>query len=124
MKQSKSKSIHPIKTAGIGLAVGIVNGIFGAGGGTLLVPAMERFMDVETHKAHATALAVILPLSVVSAVVYLLKVSTDWSAVILVSIGGVAGGLLGANLLNRLSSAWLHKIFAVFLAAAAIRMIF
>ncbi len=117
MKQSS-------KTAAIGLAVGVINGIFGAGGGTVLVPALERYLNVETHKAHATALAVILPLSVVSCVVYLLRVPADWSAVLWVSLGGVAGGLLGANLLNKLSAGWLHKLFAVFLAAAAIRMIF
>jgi uncharacterized membrane protein YfcA len=108
----------------IGVAVGIVNGIFGAGGGTLLVPALERYLNMETHKAHATALAVILPLCAVSSVVYLMRVPTDWGAVLWVSLGGVAGGLLGANLLRKLSAGWLHKIFAVFLAAAAIRMIF
>ncbi len=113
-----------VKTAVVGTAVGVINGIFGAGGGTLLVPALERFMDLETHKAHATAVAVILPLCVVSAAVYLFRVPTDWFAVMWVSLGGIAGGVTGANLLNKLSAAWLHKLFAVFLAAAAVRMIF
>ena len=40
-----------------GLVTGFVNGLFGSGGGTLVVPAMERFLCVETHKAHATAIS-------------------------------------------------------------------
>jgi uncharacterized membrane protein YfcA len=113
-----------LKTAAIGTAVGIVNGVFGAGGGTLLVPALENYMGLEAHKAHATAIAVILPLCAVSAAVYLWRVPADWTAVMWVSLGGMAGGVAGANLLNKLTSKWLHKLFAVFLAAAALRSIF
>ena len=51
------------KKAAIGLVTGFANGLFGSGGGTIVVPAMERFLKVEEHKAHATAIAVILPLS-------------------------------------------------------------
>jgi len=108
----------------IGLVVGLANGLFGAGGGTVLVPALERFKPLETHKAHATALAVILPLSIVSAVVYVWGVEVDWPAVGLVSAGGVVGGVLGAKLLNKLSAGWLNMLFGLFLAVGAIRMLF
>jgi len=108
----------------IGLAAGLANGLFGAGGGTLLVPALEKFMKFETRKAHATTLAVILPLSIISAVVYTWGVDVDWKAVLLVSAGGVAGGILGAKLLNKLSGAWLNMLFGAFLAMGALRMLF
>jgi len=108
----------------IGLAAGLANGLFGAGGGTLLVPALEKFLKFETHKAHATTLAVILPLSVISAVVYTWGVDVDWTALLLVSIGGVVGGIIGAKLLNKLSGAWLNMLFGIFLAAGALRMLF
>jgi len=111
-------------TLPIGLLVGLANGLFGAGGGTVLVPALERFKPLETHKAHATALAVILPLSVVSAVVYVWGVDVDWPAVGLVSAGGVVGGVLGAKLLSKISAGWLNIIFGLFMAAGAVRMLF
>jgi len=108
----------------IGLVVGLVNGLFGAGGGTLLVPAMQKFLKFDTHKSHATALAVILPLSVVSAIVYIWGVDVSWWAVLLVSVGGIAGGILGAKLLNKISGAWLNMLFGAFLIVGAVRMFF
>ena len=111
------------KTALVAITGGFVNGLFGSGGGTIFVPGSQKFLGFETHKAHATTVAVILPLSIVSAVVYAAGVGVDWMAVACVSAGGVAGGYLGAKLLNRLSDTRLHKLFGVFMIAAAIRMI-
>ena len=111
-------------TIPIGLIVGLANGLFGSGGGTLLVPALEKFKPLETHKAHATALAVILPLSVISALIYVWGVEVDWYAVIFVSAGGIAGGAIGAKLLSKISAGWLNILFGLFLAAGAIRMLF
>jgi len=108
----------------IGVVIGFVNGLFGAGGGSLLVPALEKFQKYETHKAHATTVAVILPLSVVSAVVYIWGVDVDWSAVLWVSFGGVAGGFVGAKLLSKLGGMWLNILFGAFLAFGAVRMLF
>jgi uncharacterized membrane protein YfcA len=114
-----SKKIIPI-----GLVVGIANGLFGAGGGTLLVPALQKFLKLDTHKSHATALAVILPLSVVSAIIYIWGVDVNWWAVLFVSAGGVVGGVIGAKLLKKLAAWWVNIIFGVFLAIGAVRMLF
>jgi len=108
----------------IGIIVGIANGLFGAGGGTLLVPALEKFKKFETHKAHATTLAIILPLSIVSAIVYIWGVDVDWKSVLLVSAGGITGGIIGAKLLNHISAGWLNMLFGLFLIAGATRMLF
>jgi hypothetical protein len=109
----------------IGMAAGICNGLFGAGGGTVLVPGLEKFIPLETHKAHATALAVMLPLSLASVLVYTLSgtVEVKWMTVLYVSAGGVAGGVIGAKLLRKLSAAWLNILFGLFLAAGALRML-
>ena len=90
----------------------------------MLVPALEKFKRYETHKAHATTVAVILPLSVLSAVVYTKGVDVDWRAVLWVSLGGVAGGIIGAKLLSKLAGKWLNILFGLFLAAGAVRMLF
>ena len=121
MKKSMTTSIA---TPIIGTAVGFANGLFGSGGGTLLVPALQRYFKIQTHKSHATALTVILPLSVVSAFIYVRGDAVDWQAVMWITAGGVPGGLAGAMLLNKISAVWLHKIFGAFMIAAAIRMMF
>ncbi len=107
----------------IGFITGAANGLFGAGGGTILVPCMERFLKVKPQKAHASAIAVILPLSVLSAVFYILKGSLLPYFIIWTSLGGVIGGFIGANLLSKLGGKWLHRIFGAFMIAAAVRMI-
>jgi len=110
-------------SAVIGIITGLANGLFGSGGGTIVVPAMERFLKVEPHKAHATAIAIILPLSFLSMFIYLKNGNIDWFNVILISIGGMLGGFVGAKLLNRISDKWLHKIFGLFMVIAAVKMI-
>ena len=117
MLKNNKKSIF------IGLITGFFNGLFGSGGGTIVVPAMQKFLHVETHKSHATAIAIILPLTLLSAFFYLRKVEILWSTVLWVSVGGVIGGYVGARLLTKLSGTWLHRIFGIFMLAAAVRMI-
>ena len=113
------------KKVAIGLVTGFANGLFGSGGGTIVVPAMERFLKVEEHKAHATAIAVILPLSLLSLGIYLWKTGLGevWQIAFWASVGGLVGGIVGAKLLGRISGIWLHRIFGAFMLAAAVRMI-
>lgn len=107
----------------IGIITGFANGLFGSGGGTIVVPAMEKFLKVEAHKAHATAIAIILPLSVLSAFIYLKNGDIQWKIVLFVSLGGMVGGFIGAKFLNKIPTKWLHKIFGTFMIVAAVRMI-
>ena len=113
------------KRTAIGLVTGFANGLFGSGGGTIVVPAMERFLGEEEHKAHATAIAVILPLSLLSLGVYLWKADLGavWRIALWASAGGLVGGFVGAKLLQRVSVVWLHRIFGAFMLAAAVRLI-
>lgn len=107
----------------IGLVTGAANGLFGAGGGTILVPSVERFLKIKPHKAHATAIAVILPLSIVSACFYIIKGRLLTNYILWTSLGGILGGFMGAKLLGGISGKWLHRIFGIFMIVAAVRMI-
>lgn len=120
MKKNSSKIIMPVL---VGTSVGFANGLFGSGGGTILVPALQRFFGITTHKSHATALTMILPLSILSAFVYIRGYNIDWPTVLWVTAGGVPGGFFGALLLKKLSAKWLHILFGSFMIVAAIRMI-
>ena len=120
---TNKKAIKGILPAIVGMVVGFANGLFGSGGGTLLVPALQRFFKIETHKSHATALTVILPVSIFSALIYIKGDTVNWQMVLLISAGGIPGGFAGALLLNKISAKWLHKIFGAFMLAAAAKMI-
>ena len=110
------------KTAVIGIITGFANGLFGSGGGTIVVPCMEKYLDIDAHKSHATAIAIILPLSILSAAIYLFKSDIPWKETLIVSAGGVVGGYIGAKLLNKISGRWLHIVFGVAMLGAAVRM--
>ena len=112
-----------LKKALIGIVTGVANGLFGSGGGTIAVPAFEKFLGLSAHKSHATVIAFILPLSILSAFIYCRKVDVEWMSVLWVSLGGVVGGYVGASLLKKISNKWLHRIFGAFMLVAAVRMI-
>lgn len=106
-----------------GFAAGIANGLLGTGGGALLVPALTLLHRLEQHKAHATALCVILPATVVSAFVYMRNGSMDWPLILKIMISGVLGGVFGAKLLPKISSSRLRVILGLFMLAAGGRML-
>ncbi|OGO76876.1 MAG: permease [Clostridiales bacterium GWB2_37_7] len=107
----------------IGLISGLVNGLFGSGGGTILVPCLVFIMDVEDHKAHATAIAIILPLSILSSIIYYRYNVVDFTLTAKVAIGSVLGGIIGSMLLNKLSVNVLRKFFGIVMIIAAVRMV-
>ncbi len=106
-----------------GLFIGVINGVFGAGGGMLAVPALTGILGLEDKKAHATAIAVILPLCLISSVVYSVRASYDMGVVLPTILGVVLGGILGAALLKVVPGKWLGFIFYGIMLLAGIKMI-
>lgn len=113
-----------IKNSLIGIFTGFVNGIFGSGGGTLLVPILNNIVDVEEHKSHATALAIIIFLTSASSVIYISKGTYDISLTVKVAIGSVIGGIIGAKLLSKVTGKFLRISFGAIMIIASIRMVF
>lgn len=108
----------------IGVVTGFCNGLFGSGGGTIVVPFMEKFLNLDEHKSHATAISIILPLTIVSLFFYTKSGYFDLKLVLAASAGGVPGGLLGAVFLKKLKPKYIRIIFGIFMIAAAVRMVF
>lgn len=123
-----SKTIYvknSLKNALTGLgsvAVGLVSGFFGGGGGMLCVPLL-RANGLEAKKAHATALLVILPLCVVSATIYIRNGYFDGNAVLCACIGVVFGSIVGALVLDRLSGTAVSVIFSLLMIAIGIKSV-
>ena len=108
---------------GGGMFTGIANGLFGGGGGMIAVPYLERVAGYPTAHAHATAIAVVLPATLVSAVVYLLFGLAPLSLFLPVALGVVLGGLAGAKLLGALEPKYTALAFSVLMLIAGVRML-
>lgn len=119
----KHDIVKYFKYISVGLVTGMANGLFGSGGGTIAVPAMVLLLDIGEHKAHATAISIILPLTVTSAFFYISNAYVNWEITFKVMLGGLVGGYLGARLLNICPAKVLRKVFAVFMLLGAIRMV-
>lgn len=113
-----------IKNTIIGAFTGFINGIFGSGGGTLLVPILNNILNVEEHKSHATALAIIIFLSTASSAIYISKGTYDITLTIQAAIGSIIGGIIGAKLLSKVTGRFLRISFGVIMIIAALRMVF
>lgn len=118
--KNKNNKIFIIFT---GLFAGLINGLFGGGGGMVVVPMLTRLLKYKTKNAHATAILIILPLSIVSGLLYLSFGTFNLNAGIPVCIGVVLGGVVGALLLSKISSKWLAIIFDVLMAIAGVKML-
>lgn len=105
-----------------GFAAGICNGLFGSGGGMVAVPVLEK-SGLDTHKSHASAVAVVLPLTVVSIFRYASFVSVRPGVLLPVCIGGSIGAFVGAKFLKSVPSGVLRYAFAAFITASGIRMV-
>ena len=104
-----------------GVAGGLVNGLFGGGGGMAVVPLLTRWCGMEEKKAFATCVAVIFPFCVLSAAIYLCRTGFDLLTALPYLLGGLAGGLVGGRLMGRVSVIWLRRIFAAFLLYGGVR---
>jgi len=105
-----------------GLA-GILNGLFGAGGGLVLVPLLSGWLKLEEKQAFATSVAIILPLSIVSYALFCLQGGNVWADALPYVLGGIVGGWLSSRLFQRISAAWLHKLFSLLLFYGGIKAV-
>lgn len=122
MKNNKFR--FSFKNTLIGLFTGFINGVFGSGGGTLLVPILNNIVKVEEHKSHATALAIILFLTGASSAVYISKGTYDIGLTFKVAIGSIIGGVIGAKILCKVTGKFLRISFGSIMIIAALRMVF
>ena len=103
-----------------GLA-GIANGFFGGGGGMVLVPLLTGRCGLDQRRAFATSVAIILPLCVLSSVVYFFRGGLDLSAALPYLLGGLAGGWIGGRVFRRLNMDWLRRAFALLILYGGVR---
>ena len=106
-----------------GGVVGIANSLFGGGGGMLAVPLLSKG-GMQEKQAHATAILVILPISLFSFILYTIRGFFEAEVLISTAIGVTFGGLLGAKLLGKLPTKAVNMVFAFLQLAAGFSLFF
>src|SRR5215468_5988032 len=108
---------------GAGVLAGFFGGLFGVGGGLVLVPLLTTRLRLTQHRAHGTSLAVILFTSLAAGIVYSIHGNVAWLTGILVAASSIFTAPLGARLAARLTNVGLKQAFAVFLLIVAVRLL-
>lgn len=109
----------------LGLVAGIFGGIFGLGGGTILIPALVYIFGFSQHLAQGTTLAILVPpIGLLAAWRYYTNGYVDLHAAPLICLGFFFGGLLGASMIQPVSDLLLKRLFGSFLLLIALKMIF
>ncbi len=107
----------------IGLGAGVLSGLFGIGGGVVIVPALVGLGGFSIHRATGTSLgALLLPVGMLGAIEYHRQGHVDIRAALLVALGLATGAWFGARGAQHVDSATMQRAFAVFLLAIAVRM--
>lgn len=106
-----------------GTVVGAANSLFGGGGGMIAVPLLQK-TGLDEKRAHATAILLILPVSLISFIFYVWRGFYDPSVLIPTALGVTAGGFLGAKLLGKMPVKIVNLVFAALQLAAGVFLFF
>lgn len=108
----------------LGLVVGVISGLVGVGGGIVLVPALIVIFKMPQHLAQGTSLAMLLPpIGILAVWDYHRRGQVDLRMALLLCVGFVIGGLLGARLAGVLPPLALRRVFALVLIGAGAKML-
>ena len=109
----------------IGVIAGISGGLFGIGGGLIIIPALIYFCHLTQHQAQGTTLAIMIPpIGILAAWVYYKNGHVDLKIAAFVCIGFIIGGFFGAKAAQLFSNDLLRKLFGILMLLASLDMIF
>lgn len=107
-----------------GAAAGLVNGLFGGGGGQILIPLLTRWCGMDTKRAFASCVAVIALLCTAGAPVYFLRGSLRFSQALPYLAGGLIGGVIAGRSFKKLSANFLRRALALLILYGGVRCLF
>ena len=128
MSNSPTTPVNPSHSASVltivlvGIAAGFLSGMFGVGGGILIVPGLVLVAKMDQRIAHGTSLAAVLPISAASLLSYWSHDHVDWRVSGCLAVGALMGAVLGTKLLNVLPHRVLAVAFAGILLVTAVRL--
>ena len=107
---------------GTGLGAGLLGGLFGVGGGLIIVPGLLIFGRMDRRLAHGTSLGSTLLISLAGLATYLAHGNVDWLIATLLTVGSVAGAVIGTHLLQIVPKTVLVYLFVTVVLITAIRL--
>jgi hypothetical protein len=107
----------------IGLFSGVASGLFGVGGGIIMVPAMMFFMKMPIKQAIGTSLLVIIPTAMIGSFKHYQSGNVIWATALMLMPTAIGGGYLGSWLAHVISAGDLKKAFGGFLVLVGIRLL-
>jgi uncharacterized membrane protein YfcA len=111
------------RAAVAGVVAGFLSGLFGVGGGILIVPALVLVLRMGQRLAHGTSLAAVLPIAVSGVIGYALEDSVDWPVTLALTVGAMAGAIVGTHALHVLPQRVLGQAFAALMLLSALRLV-
>lgn len=113
---------HAVIAIALGVAAGILAGLFGVGGGILFVPALTIVLGLEQHHAQGTSLLAILPTVLVGAWRQHRYGNVRWKPSLVLGLAGIAGVVAGGYLAESLSGSVLKRLFGALLVLTAAQL--
>src|SRR5436190_10187285 len=108
----------------IGAVSGVASGIFGIGGGVLVVPGLIYLAGFSQHQATGTSLAVLLPpIGLAATIEYYRHGNVDVRAAMILAVGMFAGAWIGAFFANQMKGPHLRLLFGVFISALGLYLV-
>lgn len=114
----KRKFLGPVIA---GSAAGIINGLFGAGGGMILVPLLTKLTDLKESEVFPASISIILPICLVSLSVTAASVPLPWHEALPYLAGSVLGGLLAGKYGHKIPVLWLHRVLGLLILWGGVR---
>ena len=115
---------HRTALIGIGLLAGFLSGLFGVGGGVLIVPGLILLAHFDQKRASATSLVAIVPIAATAMVSYLIAGNVVWAVALPVAAGMIVGGSIGSWLLHRLPTTVIAWVFIAVIVVVAVQLMF
>jgi uncharacterized protein len=106
----------------VGLGAGLLGGLFGVGGGLIVVPGLIGLAGMDRRLAHGTSLAATLPIAAASLLTYVSHDNVDWAVALFLAIGAILGAVLGTHLLQIIPKNVLVVVFVITVLATATRL--
>ena len=106
-----------------GACAGAVNGLFGAGGGMILVPLLSLLTDLQDREIFSASIAIILPICIVSLTATAVTGSVAWTASLPYLAGSAAGGLLSGLYGQKIPTVWLHRCLGILILWGGVRLL-
>lgn len=107
----------------LGVLAGVMAGLFGVGGGVILVPGLVLLAGLVQHQAHATSLAAIIITAPAALLPFALEGAVSWPAAAALAAGAIAGAVGGADVMRRIPADGLRRLFGGFMLLVALRLL-